>query len=557
MGDAWRAGIVDETGALCGAGVVVAPDLVLTCAHVLESWEIDDPDVRIEIVFVGAPELPSGFGRVLRCVPVDKANHSGDIALLQLDKPVPRWVPTRPRLMRLHGRPVRAHGYPHGNLEKSVWAEAKVIASTGPKDEWMQLDPLSARSVEIGPGFSGAGVVDSAIGVVGGIVVATIPAGDRQVPCMIPVETIVRYVPEIGSWVDGRRPTDPVFDIADTPITELIDASQHTRADNGVTNAVRRLVDALAGPGGVWNVVGPAQDRSAVLGILVFLSDPTSRRLATTAVAVPAQLELPPGRIDLAVDARGRDTDEVARRIVERLGLPVDEPDVVGRAAAAGAGLTMVVDAVDEAADPVALQDQLLRPIAQRGGQLIIGSRQLMLGSALTVGPGQGLPVARRLAGLDEILAEIEASARLARERHTTDGVPKFRSAPTVSGPDARLRLRLTALRSASAGREDDPRLPGLLAALERAADRALRQAKLAFDQLDAMLATRNELRGRLDAYKDRAAAAGRAEDIRLARLYRTAHDHLYTAPCDLTAARAAVDAYLAAVRGPDPAEDG
>jgi hypothetical protein len=558
-------GIVDEAGALCGAGVVLCGGLVLTCAHVLDRLEIGEPAVRIGIEFVGTPRLPNGFAEVRHRVAADENNHTGDIALLQLDQPVPDGVATRPRLMRLNGRHVRAHGYPNGDSHTALWAEAKVVASTGPNDEWMQLVPLSEHSVEVSEGFSGAGVVDCATGEVVGIVVATISAGKRRVPCMIPVETMVRYAPDIESCVDGRPPTDPAFIIADTRTTTLIAANHRTEAGNGVANAVSRLVEALAaGQGRVWNVIGPAEDRTAVLGLLVFLADPTSRRLATQTVAVPAHLKLPAGRIDLAVDARGRSTEEVARRIVERLGLPADEPEVVGRAAAAGAALTMVVDAVDESADPDSLQHELLRAIAaaapQQGGQLIVGSRQAVLaepGAALTVGPGRGLPVPRRLDALDAVLAEIGAGARFARERFTHDGAPKFRSAPTVAGPDERLRLRITGLRSASAGREDDPRLPGMLTALERSAARALRQTKLASDQLDAMLATRNELRGRLGAYKARAGETGRAEDPRLNRLYQLAYDHLYTAPCDLTAALAAVDAYVAAMRGPDPAEDG
>lgn len=63
-----------------------------------------------------------------------------------------------------------------------------------------------------------------------------------------------------------------------------------------------------------------------------------------------------------------------------------------------------------------------------------------------------------------------------------------------------------------------------------------------------AMLAARNELRGRLDAYRAKALRRGLAEDAELTPLAEAARAALYTAPCDLDAARAAVDAYQAAL---------
>ena len=62
-------------------------------------------------------------------------------------------------------------------------------------------------------------------------------------------------------------------------------------------------------------------------------------------------------------------------------------------------------------------------------------------------------------------------------------------------------------------------------------------------------LATRDELRGRLDAYRAKARSVGRAEDLNLERLHREAKDLLYSAPCDLVQAHAAVTAYQRAIR--------
>jgi hypothetical protein len=59
-----------------------------------------------------------------------------------------------------------------------------------------------------------------------------------------------------------------------------------------------------------------------------------------------------------------------------------------------------------------------------------------------------------------------------------------------------------------------------------------------------AMLAERNELRGRLDGYRAKALRRGLGENSDLTPLAEAAHTALYTAPCDLDAARRAVDAY-------------
>jgi hypothetical protein len=60
----------------------------------------------------------------------------------------------------------------------------------------------------------------------------------------------------------------------------------------------------------------------------------------------------------------------------------------------------------------------------------------------------------------------------------------------------------------------------------------------------------RDELRGLLRAYKAKAARLGAAEDPDLAARHEHAHGLLWTAPCDLTAAEAAVAAYQRAILG-------
>jgi hypothetical protein len=87
--------------------------------------------------------------------------------------------------------------------------------------------------------------------------------------------------------------------------------------------------------------------------------------------------------------------------------------------------------------------------------------------------------------------------------------------------------------------------------------DRELTTATAAFTEAEraavAAMAQRDELRGLLGAYKAKAARLGAVEDPGLAERYDQARDLLWTAPCDLAAAEAAVAGYQQAVLGVQP----
>jgi len=112
--------------------------------------------------------------------------------------------------------------------------------------------------------------------------------------------------------------------------------------------------------------------------------------------------------------------------------------------------------------------------------------------------------------------------------------------APALSG-------RLAAL-SALRGRARWPELAAQLDQLQRDAAAAAESTQAALATVMAPLAERKELRGLLDAYQAKARRAGLAEDLGLAEDYRRAKDLLWTAPCDLVQARAAVRAYQMSV---------
>ncbi|MCC3768336.1 hypothetical protein [Streptomyces sp. UNOC14_S4] len=126
---------------------------------------------------------------------------------------------------------------------------------------------------------------------------------------------------------------------------------------------------------------------------------------------------------------------------------------------------------------------------------------------------------------------------------------------PVVSGPPTALYEQL----SAAADHRRHARwhrLSPLLEGLEQRAEDELLRARDALTAVTAPLAVRAELRGRLDAYRAKAARYGLAEDAFLGERHDAARRMLWSAPCDLVAAEMAVMRYqqaLAEALAPPP----
>lgn len=94
------------------------------------------------------------------------------------------------------------------------------------------------------------------------------------------------------------------------------------------------------------------------------------------------------------------------------------------------------------------------------------------------------------------------------------------------------------------------PALDQRLTALDRDLGAAVTAAEDRIAAATGLLDRREELRGRLEAYRAKAARLDRVEDPDLVERYRAARDLLWTAPCDLRAATRAVFAYQQALSG-------
>jgi hypothetical protein len=148
----------------------------------------------------------------------------------------------------------------------------------------------------------------------------------------------------------------------------------------------------------------------------------------------------------------------------------------------------------------------------------------------------------RRVEALRQALDELAAAEVAAHRSYAVVGA-KIASPglPAVPAAAAGLRQRLPTLEAAN---EPWIRRAGALTALEGDVASATRHAAELRAAADGLLDRRTELRGRLDAYRAKAARLGYAEHPDLSKLHREAKELLYTSPCDLAAATRAVAGY-------------
>ncbi len=152
----------------------------------------------------------------------------------------------------------------------------------------------------------------------------------------------------------------------------------------------------------------------------------------------------------------------------------------------------------------------------------------------------------RRLADARNLARQLtEAAGAAAVAEDNAAGRFADTAVTVVTGPDLRPDLAaIEALGTAGLWSLVSPRLYEW----NRTAQDRLTRLRAATAANSGLLAARNELRGRLDAYRAKSVSRGLSEDSDLTPLAEAARTALFTAPCDLDAARAAVDAYQEAL---------
>lgn len=151
------------------------------------------------------------------------------------------------------------------------------------------------------------------------------------------------------------------------------------------------------------------------------------------------------------------------------------------------------------------------------------------------------------------VIGELQSAARAAAEAHR-EATAKIAS-PEVPAPMAVDRAIAQQLSRAEALSDEGK----WLAAQRELADWEVRADELLHRLYENAAANRlpveerNQLRGRLDAYRAKVHRLGRIEDPALSALYDAARDALYTAPTDLNEAAALVRRYQGAVPAEPP----
>lgn len=222
-----------------------------------------------------------------------------------------------------------------------------------------------------------------------------------------------------------------------------------------------------------------------------------------------------------------------------------------------------------------ALAAELGQPeVAATAKEELVGIAKLDVSDPLSAAPGGRIsgPAGTRFDRLDAELAAAQARltelrrlrdgypARAAELRALVDGVARAEEglvqayqrvvekiaepglAPLPSSA-AVLRNRLAELDRLRAGGRWN-RLAADVSTVEQSAQRAGERAAELRALADGLIERRDELRGRLAAYREKAARYGLAEDEALTSRYEQARVLLFTAPCDLRASTRAVYEY-------------
>ncbi|MCG3043719.1 serine protease [Streptomyces sp. S1A] len=524
-----------DTRAVVGSGVLLGGDTVLTCAHVL-------PD-RTSPVLVEFPEIEGAAGSTATVADGGwfprRGEDRADLALLRVHRPPPGGHSAP--LLRAAMRDMRVEMCGYADSVRHARGAALAATVSLPFGERVQLNVAPEHLPR--RGFSGGPVLDMGDppGVLGITVTASAESGGiapLTMAHMIPVETVLNYLPRLGRCVQGPPGVEPSV-LRGGPPARLDEPDYAERLAAWLSDRGR------ARPPVYVTEVRPGSGRDRTLRRALTLAD---RELSADAPAAgstdPGSTVPPVGSLDLAVDVRGAAPEKAAVRIAERMNLRESGPArALERLRGLRTPLTVALLGVDECADPARLLE-LCGEFAERGCRLLLVFHRT--GTRIGRQAEEDLALRHRTGALAGRLEALDARLRdLARARVRLSGVDY--PGPAVT----RLHMDLAWLRHAhrTGADLDRSRLPGALEELRHRTDRAERAVEAAWEAAERGYGRRAELRGELRAYRRLAVQHGRIEDVALDREYRAAHDALHAGPFEAESAARAVTGYTAAVR--------
>jgi vWA-MoxR associated protein C-terminal domain/vWA-MoxR associated protein middle region (VMAP-M) 8/Trypsin-like peptidase domain len=191
----WRARVETEAGTVLGAGFLLDPTRVLTCAHVVQGLE------RARVAF---PGVADGLAVTVRTrTGWTRLGDEGDLAVLELDAPVaipPARFAHRDVLRRRPRTELGAYGFPKAKGTSGAVVELRTRPDMDLQQEWWQLNVPDAHLETLAQGFSGAAVYLADTGEVVGMVTDR----DRATGTgrMLPLRSLRRHWEDIDDLLD-------------------------------------------------------------------------------------------------------------------------------------------------------------------------------------------------------------------------------------------------------------------------------------------------------------------------------------------------------------------
>ncbi|MGW3185549.1 nSTAND1 domain-containing NTPase [Kitasatospora sp. NPDC001119] len=439
----------DEDDLVVGAGFLVADDLLVTCAHVLEDGRYG-PGSTVTLVFPRADGAPEVTGRVLEDPWRDPREE--DVALVRLDRPVGVAPLQLGSAAGAREHRVRSFGFPQQAPPGGHYGFATAGGILPPADKVGELLQLTDAN-DLTQGFSGGPVLDETTGLVVGILTSIAHHDSHNRGQEIAYVTPTSVLHQAWSELDeADRPDE--LDVSPYRALEPFTA-EHAQWFRGREDAVDRILEGLRGGRRVVLLLGPSGSGKSSLvqaGVLPALaagqlpgSDRWRQVLTRPGPDLPGTLTRAglPGSEDAGADGTGEPdfADRAAAsvpdppRIVlvidqfEELLAPSGEPaalEALGRITAAirsDAALSVVLVMRDDFYSRLSALAPDLLDTAQRASGLLNVPATLSAADldAIVTGPARDLDTAFEPGLAEQIITDV---LRLNRGTASTGGAP-------------------------------------------------------------------------------------------------------------------------------------
>lgn len=355
-------------------------------------------------------------------------------------------------------------------------------------------------------------------------------------------QAIDAYLVDLAAWRSASGAALLELD-EQVKVAGLPDASTDVGLAFSIWRAAGARVDEVVAARGTGRMSG--DERAAVQGwVWAPISDGSGTPVASNLPEARTLVDALITRLRASVDDRGQRiaaVTSVLAPLTERMQHAAGTAAALGEMVRQVEALAARLNALgpdtpqERVAAETAAIDQALQPIERD---------LLQLGRAKATLTDDVVALPARLAGAERLEAEVRDVA--------TRCLAKIADPPNLAVPDVSALgapptlAEITALEW-RAGRAAVDAYVTKLSRVERALG-------VARDTYAGPLQRRDDLRGLLDGYRAMAAGRGLGEAPAASAAYDAARAALYTAPCDLAAAEALVEAYQRVVRGAGPA---